>query len=233
MIFESKLIPGTFIKRYKRFFVDVKSKGKVITTHCPNTGSMLGLIKKGNNVFFTANDNPKRKLRYTLQMIEVNGDKVGINTHIANKIFEEALQKKQIKEFNNFNNLTREVKFDNDTRFDFLIEKDKKKTFIEVKNVTLSRKKDFAEFPDAITSRGLKHLKKLIKAKKRGYGICLAFVIQRENCQYMKIAKDIDKNYFELLTIAKKNDLKIICYDCKFSSKGIDISKKVKFLLND
>ena len=211
MIFESKLIPGTFIKRYKRFFVDVKSKGKVITTHCPNTGSMLGLIKKGNNVFFTANDNPKRKLRYTLQMIEVNGDKVGINTHIANKIFEEALQ----------------------TRFDFLIEKDKKKTFIEVKNVTLSRKKDFAEFPDAITSRGLKHLKKLIKAKKRGYGICLAFVIQRENCQYMKIAKDIDKNYFELLTIAKKNDLKIICYDCKFSSKGIDISKKVKFLLND
>ena len=233
MFFENKLISGHLIKRYKRFFVDVKTKGKVFTTHCPNTGSMMGLLKTGNKVYFTENNNPKRKLKYTLQIIKDGKVNVGVNTHITNKIFEEALLNNLIFEYKNFDNLSREVKFTKDTRFDFLLEKDNQKTFIEVKNVTLSRKKNYAEFPDAVTSRGLKHIKKLIEAKKRGFEICLVFVVQREDCKYMEIAKDIDKEYFELLTIAKKNNLKIISYDCKFNSKGINIGKKLKFNLYD
>ena len=95
MNFESKLIPGTLIKRYKRFFVDVKVKNKIVTAHCPNTGSMMGLLSLGSKVWLTKSKNPKRKLKFTLQIIEVDGNKVGINTHLTNKIFFEALIEKK------------------------------------------------------------------------------------------------------------------------------------------
>ena len=99
MNFESELISGVLIKRYKRFFVDIKVKNKIITAHCPNSGSMMGLLKKGNKVWFTKSQNQKRKLKYTIQIIEVDGNKVGVNTHLTNKIVLEALQKNYIKEF--------------------------------------------------------------------------------------------------------------------------------------
>ena len=97
MKFENKLISGVFIKRYKRFFVDIKINNKIITAHCPNTGSMEGLLKKGNKVWFTKSNNPNRKLKYTLQIIEVNGSKVGINTHLTNKILLKALENNRLK----------------------------------------------------------------------------------------------------------------------------------------
>ena len=167
MNFNEKLISGELIKRYKRFFADVKIGKNIITAHCPNTGSMMGLLKKGNNVWVSKSDNPKRKLKYTLQIIDDQNSKVGINTHLTNKIVFDALKNKKIKKFKNFNKIYREFKFGDNTRFDFLLEEKGEKIFIEVKNVTLSRKKGIAEFPDAITSRGLKHLKELLKAKKK------------------------------------------------------------------
>ena len=230
MIFENELIAGVLIKRYKRFFVDIKVKNKVITAHCPNTGSMMGLLKKGNKVWFTESNDKKRKLKYTLQIIEVNGNKVGVNTHLTNKIFYEALLDGQIIDIKKSDILFKEKKFNQNTRFDFFIKKNEKGVFIEVKNVTLSRIKNIAEFPDAVTERGLKHLNELIEAKNRGFDIYLAFIIQREDCKKFKIAEDIDPKYKKLLTFALKNKLKVICYDCKFSSKGIIINNKVNFI---
>tara|TARA_B100000945_G_scaffold312182_1_gene306396 strand:- start:1202 stop:1897 length:696 start_codon:yes stop_codon:yes gene_type:complete len=228
MNFENKLISGIFIKRYKRFFVDVQIENKLVTAHCPNTGSMLGLLNEGNKVWLTKSDNPNRKLKYTLQIIEDNKSKVGVNTHLTNKIVLNALENNLIKEFNKDIKIKPEVRFGKSTRFDFLISKKNYKAFIEVKNVTLKRKPKIAEFPDAITSRGTKHIHELIKASKKGYKIYIAFIIQREDCDQLSIASDIDPEYSQILSKAIRNKLKVLCYDCKFSSKGIKLNKKIK-----
>ena len=228
MKFNETLIAGKFIKRYKRFFVDVKIGNEKVVAHCPNTGSMMGLLEKGNNVWLSKSNNPKRKLKYTLQIIEDQKSKVGINTHLTNKIVFEALDKRAIKNFENLDKIQSEVKFGKNTRFDFLITEKYKKTFIEVKNVTLCREKKIAEFPDAITSRGSKHIQELLEANKKGYKIYLFFVIQRNDCNKFKLAKDIDPEYCELLLKAVKKNLKILCYDCKFSPKGIELNREIQ-----
>ena len=229
MNFKKPLISGEFIKRYKRFFVDVKFGNNVITAHCPNTGSMMGLLKKGNKVWLSETDNPKRKLKYTLEIIEDFKSKDGVNTHLTNKIALDALNNNLIKGLNNLDDIKQEVKFGKNTRFDFLVTKDKIKSFIEVKNVTLSRQKGVAEFPDTITSRGLKHIKELLNAKKSGYKIYLLYIIQRDDCDKFQIARDIDLEYCELLLKAVKKNLNVLCYDCKFSTKGIKLNRKINF----
>ena len=121
MNFENKLIPGEFIKRYKRFFVDVKINNQIITAHCPNPGSMMGLLKKNNKVWVTEANNKKRKLKYTLQIIKDGGSKVGVNTHLTNKIVLHALEKNLIKDFNQIINIKSEQTFGKNTRFDFFL----------------------------------------------------------------------------------------------------------------
>jgi len=227
MNFENKLISGLLVNRYKRFFVDVKIDKKIVTAHCPNTGSMKGLLKKDNKVWLTKSNDPKRKLKYTLQIIEANGSKVGINTHLTNKIVFDALKNNKIDSFKPLE-IKSEVKFGNNTRFDFLIVENNYKKFIEVKNVTLSRIDKLAEFPDAVTSRGAKHIDELIKAKAKGYDVYLMFVIQRNDCDQFSIARDIDPKYADLLSDAIKKKLNILCYDCKFSPKGIKLNKQIK-----
>jgi sugar fermentation stimulation protein A len=227
MNFENELISGLFVKRYKRFFVDVIIDKKIVTAHCPNTGSMQGLLIKNNKVWLTKSNEPKRKLKYTLQIIESNNSKVGVNTHLTNKIVLDALKNNKIKNFKAMEIKT-EVKFGDNTRFDFLITESDSKKFIEVKNVTLSRTNKLAEFPDAVTSRGAKHINELIKAKAKGYDVYLMFVIQRHDCDRFSIAKDIDPKYADLLSDAIKKNLNILCYDCKFSPKGIKLNKQIK-----
>ena len=175
MDFENELIPGVLIKRYKRFFTDIKLGNKIITAHCPNPGSMFKLLDKGNSVWVTKSNNPKRKLEYTLQIIEVEGSKFCVNTHITNKIINEALNKKLIKGLAGFDSIKPEEKFGTNTRFDFLLSGKNKKAFLEVKSVTLSRIKGHAEFPDSVTSRGKKHLENLILANKQGYESYIVF----------------------------------------------------------
>jgi len=229
MKFKKTLLQGTLIKRYKRFFIDINYKNKSITAHCPNSGSMMGMLKKGNKVYFSKSDNPKRKLRYTAEIIKVKKNLVGINTHFTNKIVKEALELKKIKELAEFNNIKPEVKFSENTRFDFLISNNKKKCFLEVKNVTLSREIKVAEFPDSITARGTKHLKQLIAATKKGFVSYILYLIQREDCGSFKIAKDIDAEYKITFNEALKNKVKVLCYDCKLSNKEIKINKEVKY----
>jgi len=230
MNFKNKLISGLLIKRYKRFFVDVKVDNQILTAHCPNTGSMYGLLKKGNKVWISKSDNPKRKLKYTLEIIEDNKSKVGVNTHSTNKIVLDALQNNLIKEFNYISEIKPETKFGKNTRFDFLVINKNDKAFVEVKNVTLSRKKGLAEFPDAVTTRGLKHIYELENAGKKKYKIFIIFLIQRDDCVNFTIAKDIDQDYAKALKLAVKNKLNILCYDCKFSSKGIKLNKQIKII---
>ena len=229
MKFKERLLQGTLIERYKRFFVDIKYKNKVITAHCPNTGSMMGLLNKNNKVQFSISDNPNRKLKYTLEIIEVKKKLVGINTQLTNKIVFEALKQKKIKNLAMIENIKTEVKFSDNTRFDFLILNNKKKCFLEVKNVTLVRKKKIAEFPDAITSRGTRHLKELIAAKKKGFESYILYLIQRDDCEFFKIANDIDGEYKTIFDEALKNGVKILCYDCKLNSEEIKLNNKIDY----
>ena len=230
MKFTKTLIKGKLIKRYKRFFTDIKLNKEVVIAHCPNTGSMMGLLDQGNEVYITKNDDPKRKLKYTLEIIRVKKKLVGINTHFANKIAFHGLSNDLIKEVANNDNIKPEVFFDKETRFDFLIEKKGQKSFLEVKNVTLFRDKKIAEFPDAITTRGSKHLLTLIDAIKKGYQSYLIFLVQIQNMEYFRIAKDIDSKYYKNYLIAKKAGVNFLAYRCNISSKKIYIDKKIKII---
>ena len=229
MDFENELISGVLIKRYKRFFVDIKLKNKIITAHCPNPGSMIKLLNKGNPVWITKSKNENRKLKYTLQIIQVDKIKICINTHVTNKIVQEAINKGSIKELKNFNIIRPEKKFGENTRFDFFLlnKVTNKKAFLEVKSVSLQRKNHHAEFPDSVTSRGKKHLENLVIANKQGYESYLFFLIQIEKCKSFAIASDIDPEYYKVFNNALKKNVNIICYDCKFTNKGIEINKKI------
>ncbi len=225
MKFNSLLIKGKLIRRYKRFFVDIKVNNKVVTAHCPNTGSMMGLLDKGNQVWISKNDNPKRKLKFTLEMIKVKNKIVGVNTHRANRIVEHALKNKLINEFKNIKKIQPEYKFSEDTRFDFLCDK----KLLEVKNVTLING-DIAEFPDAVTERGSKHLKNLVNSIKLDYQPFVLFLTQIQGINNFRIAKSIDPEYMKNFLIAKNAGVKFLAYRCKFSSKEIKIEKKINII---
>ena len=228
MEFTKSLIKGKLIKRYKRFFIDVRLNREIVTAHCPNTGSMKGLLDEGNDVYIQKNDNPKRKLKYGLEIIRAQKNLVGVNTHMANKIVGHGLSNNLIKELKNSEKINSEVFFNKETRFDFLLEYKKQKIFVEVKNVTLFREKKIAEFPDAVTSRGSKHLLTLIDAIKKGYKSYLIFLVQIQNMEYFRIAKDIDREYYENYLKAKKAGVNFLAYRCKISTKKIYIEKKIK-----
>jgi len=228
MKFTNSLIKGKLIRRYKRFFADIEVNNKILTAHCPNTGSMMGLLDKGNSAWISKHNDPKRKLKYTLEMIKVNQRIIGVNTHRANRIVEDALNNKLIDEFKSIKNIKAEFKFSDDTRFDFLCDK----KILEVKNVTLLRDNITAEFPDAVTSRGSKHLKMLINSIKKGYKPYVLFLTQIQDINKFKIAKDIDSNYYKDYIEANKAGVNFIAYRCYLSSKEIKIEKKIK-IIND
>ena len=230
MEFTKSLIKGKLIKRYKRFFADVKLGKETVTAHCPNTGSMKGLLDEGNDAYVLPNNDPKRKLKYGLEIIKSRKNLVGVNTHMANKIVHHALKNNLIKELRNSDLIKPEVFFNRETRFDFLIEKNKQKSFVEVKNVTLFRNEDTAEFPDAVTERGSKHLLTLIDAIKKGYKSYLLYLVQIQNMEKFKIAKDFDPTYYKNYLIAKKAGVNFLAYRCNISSKNIFVEKKIKII---
>ena len=227
MEFTKSLVKGKLIKRYKRFFTDVKLQNETVTAHCPNTGSMKGLLDEGNEVYLLPNNDPKRKLKYGLEIIKTRKNLVGVNTHMANKIVHHGLSNNLIKELKENETIQAEVFFNKETRFDFLARKNGQKSFIEVKNVTLFRDKLTAEFPDAITSRGSKHLLTLIDAIKKGYKAYLIFLVQIQNMEKFKIAKDIDSEYYKNYLVAKKAGVNFLAYRCKISPKEILLEKRI------
>ena len=230
MEFTKSLVKGKLIKRYKRFFTDVKLSKEIVTAHCPNTGSMKGLLDEGNEVYLLPNNDPKRKLKYGLEIIKSRKNLVGVNTHLANRIVEHGLKNNLVEELKNCEDIKPEVFFNKETRFDFLLKKKGQKIFVEVKNVTLFRNNDIAEFPDAPTARGIKHLLTLIDAIKKSYKTYLIFLVQIQNMKYFRIAKDIDEEYYKSYLIAKKAGVNFLAYRCDISSKKIFIDKKLKII---
>ena len=222
MKYKEKILEGFFIKRYKRFFVDLKFDNKIVTAYCPNTGSLLGLLKEGSKVLVSKVKNPNAKLKYRLEAIKDFKTFVGVNTSLPNDIVFSAMKEKKIlQEIKG--DLKKEVKYGKNSRVDIFASHPNGDTYIEVKSVTLSRKKNLAEFPDAVTSRGSKHLIELSNMSEKGSKCFLIYLIQRNDVDKFSIAKDLDNEYYENSLIAKKSGVKFRAFKCNVSVKGINI----------
>ncbi len=243
MEFNPPLKSGQFLKRYKRFFADIEKDGEVITAHCPNTGSMKGLKEQPTECRFSVNDDPKRKLKATLEMIKTETSWVGVNTALPNKLVYELWASGQAKHWKPFDRAQAEVKISDKSRIDLvlweeakapeikklshkIIEKDEfPMHMIEVKNVTLAEGKT-AMFPDAVTERGQKHIIELMELMDRGYTCEFVFTVQREDCTSFTPAADIDPEYARLLKEAHKKGLIISAFPCKLTESSIELIPK-------
>ena len=232
MQFQTPLVPARLLRRYKRFLADVLLEdGQQVTAHCPNPGSMMGVCQPGTRVFVEPNSDPRKKLKYAWRLVDhENGHMTGIDTGAANKIVKEALVARKIALFETYETLRAEVKYGTQSRVDFLLtEPGQKDIYLEVKSVTLMRKKGVAEFPDSVTARGLKHLQELAHVAEMGHRGVILFLIQRSDSHVCDIARDIDPAYAEGLVYALARGVEILCMDCQLSEDGIDIDKPVPF----
>lgn len=224
MKFSQTLLTGKLIKRYKRFFADIDYQGQIITAHVPNTGSMKSCSDPGSLCMFSQHDNPNRKLKYTLEMVQAsNGAWVGVNTSHPNPLIKEAFQLKSLGLWKNFDQIQPEVKINAETRLDFLFSNQTKKRYVEVKNVSLAHEKT-AMFPDAVTERGQKHLRELMKLVEQGHEAEIVFVIQRNDCKNFYPAEMIDPEYTQLLFEAQKKGVLITPLVCELNANEITVS---------
>ena len=227
MRFNSALVAGTLLQRYKRFLADVRlANGEVVTAHCTNTGSMLGCKEPGSLVYLSRSENKGRKLAYTWEMIQINRQWVGINTMHPNRLVAEAIEAGIIPELRGYGIIRREVKVSAHSRLDLCLEGDNGCCFVEVKNVTLSFDRA-AAFPDAVSERATKHLKELMRLKRRGHRAAVVFVIQRSDCEYFRPADEIDPEYGRWFRRAVKAGVEPLPYIAKVSPKGIMMTKKI------
>ena len=229
MKFENKLIPARIIKRYKRFLADVvlDNSGETVTAHVPNTGSMTNCWAEGWPVLLSESNNPKRKLKYTLEMTFNGKTWIGVNTGNANKLAEEAVKSGLITELNPNDSIKREVKYGKNSRIDLLIVLNKVNCYVEVKNVTLNSDQDLAIFPDAVTERGQKHIDELTEMMKQGHKAVFLFIVQREDVNRFEPAWTIDPVYSKKLQIAQKMGLQVLAYQCKLSPDEIRITHPI------
>ena len=231
MRFDVPLVTGRLIKRYKRFLADVTldEGGAEITAHCANSGSMMGLKEPGIKVWLTPNDDPKRKLKYSWEMLEIDGAMVGINTSRPNGLVEEAIEAGRIPELTGYEKLRREVKYGKNSRIDILLEGEgDKRTYVEVKNVTLAREGGIAEFPDAVTARGAKHLDELADMVREGHRAAMVFLIQRDDCDALVLARDIDKKYGEAFDAAVKAGVEVYAIGCRLTADEIIADRAIQ-----
>ncbi len=234
MKFEHELFHGTLIKRYKRFLADVKlDSGEIVTAHCANSGSMLTLKDEGNEVWLSPATNPKAKLDYKWEIVKVDDVMVGINTSLPNKLVEEAILDGTISELSGYQNLRREMKYGNNSRIDLFLSgsiTSKPDCYVEVKSVTLSREKGIGEFPDAITSRGTKHLNELRDMVDKGDRSVMLYLAQRSDITAFKIASDIDPAYADALKVSKDSGVEAYCYICSVTPTGIQVDQSIQIL---
>ena len=222
MNFEVPLQSGILLCRYKRFLADVKlDSDEIITIHCPNTGSMKNCKEPGSRVWFSTSENKKRKYPHTWQFIEVNkNDLVGINTGISNKLVVEAIQKGAVCELQNYEQLKTEVPYGKQkSRIDILLENKNEKCYVEVKNVSLGMEGGLGLFPDAVTTRGQKHLEELMSVKKSGARAILFFCVQHTGIEKVSPADDIDPKYSTLLRKAIAKGVESIAYGANIDTK--------------
>ena len=230
MTFKQPLTHGRLVRRYKRFMADIiLDNGRTITAHCTNSGSMKSCLEENAEVYVSLSPNPNRKLPYTWEMIKINGDWVGINTLNPNKIAFELLKSQWVETLPKFKMLKTEVKF-YDSRFDIYGESDTHKWFFEVKNVTLKDGR-FARFPDAVTTRGHKHLQTLVKAKSQGYRVAMIYIVQRTDVDIFAPAWDIDPTYSMKLLNSIEAGLLVYPIQVKVTPNGIEPLKLLSIYL--
>lgn len=226
MEFREKLVHGTLIKRYKRFLAEVRlDDGSEVVAHCTNSGSMKSCLENGAEVYLTPVTDPKRRTKFTWEMIKINGGWVGINTGNPNKLAFEAISAGKIPELTGYTNVKREVVF-GDSRFDVFAENETEKCFIEVKNVTLKEGK-YALFPDAVTTRGQKHLKTLMEVKESGMRAVMLYIVQRTDVEVFAPAIGIDPEYTKALKQAVDAGVEVIVMQAKVSTDKIELTKKL------
>ncbi|MEO1110744.1 MAG: DNA/RNA nuclease SfsA [Pseudomonadota bacterium] len=234
MKFAEPLVGGRLVKRYKRFLADVvlDGDGGEITAHCANPGSMLGLKEPGARVWLSRSDNPKRKLKFSWEIIEADGALVGINTAHPNKLVEEAIEDGRITELSGYASLRREVKYGKNSRIDVLLEDAAGgKTYVEVKNVHLMRQPGLAEFPDSVTARGAKHLGELADMVAEGHRAAMVFLVQRPDCGRLSLAEDIDPAYAAAFRAARSAGVEAYAIGCDVRLDGIDAVKPVEIAI--
>lgn len=228
MRFDTPLIRGTLIQRYKRFFVDVRlTNGEIVTAHCTNTGSMLGCNEPGSTVYLSLSRNQKRKLAYTWEIIRVRDTWIGINTLRPNRLIAEAILAGAVDELSGYESMRREVRVSAHSRLDLSLHGKQGRCYVEIKNVTLALA-DAARFPDAISERATRHLRELIRLKRRGHRAALVFVVQRGDCAFFRPADEIDPEYGRWLRRAARAGVEILPYVATVSRKGIILGRRLE-----
>ncbi|WP_411820542.1 DNA/RNA nuclease SfsA [Hyphococcus formosus] len=225
---------GRLIKRYKRFLADIKlDDGREITAHCANPGSMLAVAVEGARVWVHEHGDPKRKLAFSWELIELGNTLVPINTANPNKIGFEAVEAGIIPELTGYGDIRREVKYGDGSRIDLLLEggRRKKTCFVEIKNVHLSRQRGLAEFPDSVTARGTKHLNELAKIADQGDRAVMLFIVQRSDCHRFSPAADLDPAYAETLKAVSNQGVELLCYDCEVTHSEVVLRKALEIQL--
>lgn len=232
MRFSEPLHTGKLIKRYKRFLADVELPGgKQLTIHCPNTGSMKNCCTPGSTVWFSESDNKKRKYPHTWEIVSVQDYKAGINTHLANKLVCEAIENGVVTELQGYPQLQTEVKYGiENSRIDILLSRSEERCFVEIKNVTLLIGDGLGTFPDAVTSRGAKHLRELIEMKQQGHRAVLFFCVQHTGVERVAPADDIDPLYGDTLREAIEAGVEVLAYGAEINEQEIGLSHPVQFL---
>ncbi len=229
MNFPQPLVPGVLVSRYKRFFADVVlDDGREVTAHCPNPGAMLGLNTPGFPVWLSPAEGPKRKLAWTLELVEADGGLVGINTLHPNRLVAEALSQDVIAELTGYDQHRREVKMGAASRVDFVLEgADRQKCWLEVKNCHLRREGTLAEFPDCVAARSARHLRELTQRVREGDRAVQLFVIQRMDCDRFDACADLDPTYAAELAAAARAGVEVLCYGCDISTQAVRLSRRI------
>lgn len=234
MKFKPTLQQGRLIKRYKRFLADIElPDGELITIHCPNTGSMKNCNEPGSRVWFSTSDNPKRKYPNTWEMVEVaKRYRAGINTGRANALVEEAIRDGIVSELQGYDEIQREVKYgEENSRIDLLLRAGKSLCYVEIKNVTLWMGDGVGIFPDAVTTRGQKHLRELMAMKAQGHRAVIFFCIQHTGIETVAPADEIDPDYGAMLREAHAAGVEVLAYGGDLTARAITLNKPIPVLL--
>ncbi|HEV3373861.1 MAG TPA: DNA/RNA nuclease SfsA [Xanthobacteraceae bacterium] len=233
MRFAAPLIPATLIRRYKRFLADVAlPSGETVTVHCANPGAMTGLAAPGAPVWLSRSDNPKRKLAHSWELVEVDlgsgPELVGINTTNPNALAAEAIAARLVPELQGYGSVRREVKYGRNSRVDFLLEEPgRPPCFLEIKNVHLMRQKGLAEFPDAVTRRGAKHLVELADMAAAGARAIMLFLVQIGSAERFAVARDIDRDYGAQFDRARAQGVEALAHRCRLTRAGIEVAEPI------
>jgi sugar fermentation stimulation protein A len=234
MEFPTDLIPATLLRRYKRFLADCRlDDGREVTAHCANPGSMLGLANPGTRIWLEPNDDPKKKLDYGWRLVEhLNGHFTGVDTAVPNRMLKAALEAREVPALADYTGVRAEVKYGEKSRIDFLLSAEgQPDTYVEVKSVTLCRRPGVAEFPDAKTERGARHMLELALMAKQGYRAAVFFLVQRTDASEVRLAEDIDPRYAKAFLTAYGAGVEVIAHSCNISPRGVTLGPQLPFNL--